>query len=85
MRVQAFGKSFEIPETMIDSFMVELHEVTQPGNRDSLEHVREITGLVLDTLTDDPELMRDKEYEDDFIKAHAMRQALANYGILFDA
>lgn len=85
MRVQAFGKSFEIPETMINSFMVELHEVTQPGNRDALEHVREITGLVLETLADDPELMRDKEYEDDFIKAHAMRQALANYGILFDA
>ena len=85
MRVKAFGKSYEIPERLIDSFMIELHEVTQPGNREDLEHVREITGMVLETIEDDPDLMDNKEYEDDFIKAHAMRQALAKYGILFDA
>lgn len=85
MRVKAFGKSYEIPEYLIDNFMVELHEVTQPGHRADLEHVREMTGMVLETLEDDPNLMEDKEYEDDFIKAHAMRQALAKYGVLFDA
>mgnify|MGYP006294573567 CR=1 FL=1 len=85
MQIKAYGKSYEIPEKMIEGFMIELHEVTQPGYREDLEHVREMTGLVLDTIEDDPDLMEHKEYEDDFIKAHAMRQALAKYGILFDA
>ena len=85
MRVEGFGKWYEIPENLIQQFMVELHPATLPGERESLEEIREMTGLVLDTIRSEPELMDHKEYEDDYIKAVAMREALARFGILYDA
>mgnify|MGYP003352471294 CR=1 FL=1 len=36
--------------------MIELKPVTEPGQRESLEEVREMTGLVLDTLREEPAL-----------------------------
>ena len=85
MQLDAFGKLYEIPEEMITNFMVEFRHVTEPGYREYLEDIRDMSSLVLETLYDDPELLDFEEYRDDFIKAHAMRQALAKYGILFDA
>ena len=85
MRVTEFGKDLTIPENLINQFMLELRPVTEPGERESLEEIRDMTGLVLDTIRSEPELMDHKEYEDDYIKAIAMREALARFGILYDA
>lgn len=85
VQLEGSGKWLEIPEQMVQQFMIELKQVTQPGEREALEEVREMTGLVLDTLAAEPELMDFKEYQDDYIKAMAMRAALARYGILYDA
>ena len=85
MRLNEFGREYVIPETMIKGFMIEFKQVKEFSDREALEEIREATSLVLETLRNEPELMEDKEYENDFIKAHAMRQALANYGILYDA
>ena len=85
MRVTEFGKYLTIPENLINQFMLELRPVTEPGERESLEEIRDMTGLVLDTIRSEPELMDHKEYEDDYIKAIAMREALARFGILYDA
>lgn len=85
MRVKEFGKEYTIPETMINEFMGEFRMVKELNDRESLEEIREMTGLVLETLLADPELMEDKEYEQDYIKAIAMREALARFGILYDA
>ena len=85
MRVTEFGRELTIPETMISQLMFELKPVTEPGQRESLEELREMTGIVLQTLRNEPELMDQKEYEDDYIKAIAMREALARFGILYDA
>jgi len=85
MRVTEFGKDLTIPENLINQFMLELRPVTEPGERESLEEIRDMTGLVLDTIRNEPELMDNKEYEDDYIKAVAMREALARFGILYDA
>ena len=85
MQVEAFGRFFEIPETMIREFMNEFNGIAQPGNREDLEEIRDTTTIVLLMMHEEPDLLEDKEYEHDFIKAHAMRQALHNYGVLFDA
>ena len=85
MRVTEFGKDLTIPENLINQFMLELRPVTEPGERESLEEIRDMTGLVLDTIRNEPELMDNKEDEDDYIKAVAMREALARFGILYDA
>lgn len=85
MRVTEFGRDLTIPENLINQFMLELKPVTEPGERESLEEIREMTGLVLDTIRSEPELMENKEYEDDYIKAIAMREALARFGVLYDA
>lgn len=85
MHVEGFGKRYEIPEEMIQEFMVEFKPVTEPGFREDLEELREMTGLVLDTIAIEPELLDFKEYKNDFIRAIAMREALARFGILYDA
>jgi hypothetical protein len=39
----------------------------------------------LDIVADDPELLYEKEYLDDFLRALAMKQALGELGILYDS
>ena len=55
------------------------------GDRESILQLRNAVDDVLDYIAEDPELLNEKEYLSDFIKAIAMQQALGELGILYDA
>jgi hypothetical protein len=40
---------------------------------------------ILDIVADDPEILDEKEYREDFVRALAMRQAMSTLGILYDS
>lgn len=83
--VEAFGRTFEIPEDMIDNYYHEFKDLKDPSEKLRVMYLRDITGAVLSALEREPERMKKDVYEEDFVRAHAMRQALSRHGMLFDA
>jgi hypothetical protein len=47
--------------------------------------LRESVEDILDCVSEDPEMLHEKVYLNDFIRALAIRQALQYHGVLYDA
>ena len=73
--------TLEVPQEMIDSYVVEFHNIS----REALEEIRDLISITMEIVEDEPELLMYNEYKNDLIKAHAMKLALQQRGILYDA
>jgi len=71
----------EVPQTMVDEYYVEFHNIS----REALEEIRDLISITIEIVHDEPELLMYNEYKNDLIKAHAMKLALQQRGILYDA
>lgn len=85
MRVECYGKEIEVPDHLIDKFVKDFDSLPGSGARDSVYQLRESIWTILDVIEEDPEILDDLEYKQDFIQAMAMREALIELGILYDA
>lgn len=85
MMVIFYGEEFEIPDVLIDKYINDFSGLPGSRHRDSVMELRGSTEDVLDHIAEDPEVLREPEYLSDFIKALAMRQALQELGVLYDA
>ena len=85
MMVQCYGSEFEIPDLLIDKFLKEFDGLAGSGYREGIQQLRDSIEEVVDMIGEEPELLEDKEYATDFVKALAMKEALAKHGILYDA
>lgn len=85
MIVEYFESKFDIPDILIHKFEKDFECLPGSGQYESIMQLRESVYDTLDLVAEEPELLDDKEYLLDFIQALAMRQALANNGILYDA
>ena len=58
-----------------------------PGSKDrsSVYMLRDSVFEILDIVADDPELLDEIEYREDFVRALAIRQAMSTLGILYDS
>lgn len=83
--VEAFGAVFEIPDDMIQGYYEEFKDLKNPSEKLNVIYLRDITGAVLSALSKEPHRMKQDVYVEDFIRAHAMRQALSRHKMLFDA
>lgn len=83
--VEAFGGTFEIPDEMIEMYYQEFKDLSSPSEKMQVMYLRDITGAVLYALQQDPSRMKKEEHVEDFVRAHAMRQALSRHGILLDS
>lgn len=83
--VEAFGRTFEIPEDMIKVYYDEFRDLKDPSERLHVMYLRDITGSVLCALEKEPHRMKQDVYVEDFVRAHAMRQALSRHGMLLDS
>lgn len=85
MLVECYGEEFEIPDLLIDQFLKDFDGLPGGKHREGVLQIRESIDEILDIVADDPELLYEKEYLDDFLRALAMKQALGELGILYDS
>jgi hypothetical protein len=85
MMVQCYGSEFEIPDLLINKFFKDFDGLPGSGQRENICSLRNSVDEILDVVAEDPEMLHEPEYLSDFLRALAMKQALANHGILYDS
>jgi hypothetical protein len=85
MKVEYYGSEFEVPEILIKQFEKDFDGLPGSKNRESVYQLRGAIYEILDIVADDPEILDEKEYREDFVRALAMRQAMSTLGILYDS
>jgi hypothetical protein len=85
MMVECYGSEFDIPDLLIDKFLKDFETLPGSGYREGVCQIRESIGQILDIVADEPEILHEPEYHSDFIRALAMKQAMGELGILYDA
>ena len=85
MQVACYGSEFDIPNLLIDTYIKDFNALPGSGYREGVCQLRESIEEILDIIAEEPELLHEKEYHHDFIKALAMKQAMGELGILYDA
>jgi hypothetical protein len=85
MMVQYFESEFDIPDLLIDKFVKDFDGLAGSAHRASVVELRQSSEDVLDYIAEEPEMLHEREFLEDFIKALAIRQALKYHGVLYDA
>lgn len=85
MKVICCDAEFEVPDFVIEKFINDFNGLSNSKNRESVLELRDSIENTIGVVADDPEMLYDKEYLADFIRAIAMREALEHHGILYDA
>lgn len=85
MKVQCYGTEFEIPDLLINKFVSEFNVLPGSGYREGVYQLRESISEILDLVAEDPEILHEKEYLSDFLKALAIKEAMQTLGILYDS
>jgi hypothetical protein len=85
MRVECYGSEFEVPDLLIDKFTKDFDSLPGSGYREGICQLRESIDEILDVVSIEPEVLHEKDYLEDFIRALAMRQAMGQLGILHDS
>ena len=79
------GAQFHIPDELVDEYVIDFMPLKNFGHRDSLITLREDIIDIFDVVMQDPEALYEPEFLEEFVQTLAMRQALQNIGILYDA
>ena len=85
MLVQYYGSEFEIPDLLINKFLKDFSSLPGGSYREGVHQIRNSIEEITDMIAEDPEILHEPEYLSDFLKALAMKQALQNLGIFYDA
>ena len=85
MKVLCYESEFDVPEVLIDKFIKDFECLPGSGNRESVLQLRNTVGEILDLVAEEPEILHEKEYISDFVRALAIQEAMATLGLLHDA
>ena len=85
MKVEYLGSEFDIPDLLIDKFSKDFDSLPGSGYREGVQQLRDCIDDILDVVAEEPEILEEREYMTDFLRALAMRQAMNGLGILYDA
>ena len=85
MKVLCYDSEFDVPESLIDKFIKDFECLPGSGNRESVLQLRNAVDEILDLVAEEPEILHEKEYMSDFVRALAIQEAMATLGILHDA
>ena len=85
MKVLCYESEFDVPEVLIDKFIKDFECLPGSGNRESVLQLRNTVGEILDLVAEEPEILHEKEYLSDFVRALAIQEAMATLGLLHDA
>ena len=79
------GAEFHIPDELVDEYVIQFIPLKKFEHRDNLNVLREDILDIFDVVMQDPEALYEPEFLEEFVNTLAMRQALQNIGILYDA
>jgi hypothetical protein len=85
MKVEYCGSEFDIPDILIDKFVKDFDCLPGGKHREGVHQLRNNIDEILDIVAEEPDILEESEYMIDFLRAMAMRQAMSNLGILYDA
>jgi hypothetical protein len=85
MMVNYLGEEFNIPDVLINTFVKQFDGLPGSGDHQAVMMLRNSIEEVLDVIAEDPEVLEEPDYMSDFVRALAVRQALSQHGILYDA
>jgi hypothetical protein len=85
MKVEYLGSEFDIPDLLINKFSKDFDSLPGSGYREGVQQLRDCIDEILDVVAEEPEILEEREYMTDFLRALAMRQAMNGLGILYDA
>jgi hypothetical protein len=85
MKVEYYGSEFDIPDLLINKFAKDFDSLPGSGYREGVQQLRDCIDDILDVVAEEPDILEEAEYMTDFLRALAMRQAMNNLGILYDA
>lgn len=85
MLVKYFGSEFDIPDIMIDKFLKDFNGLPGSGHREGIYQLRSNINDILEVVAEEPDILEEAEYQVDFLRALAMRQAMSQLGILYDS
>jgi hypothetical protein len=70
---------------LINKYLKDFDGLPGSGQRESVNQLRTSIDDIIDVVSEEPEILHEPEYLSDFIRALAMKQALGELGILYDA
>ena len=79
------GAQFHIPDELVDEYANQFRPLKKWDNRGNLNILREDILDIFDVVMEDPEALYDPEFLEEFVQTLAMKQALQNLNILYDA
>jgi len=85
MMVQCFDSEFDIPDLLIDKYVKDFDGLPGSGRNDCVQDIRDSIFEMLDIVSEEPELLHEKDCLADFINSLAMKKALEKHGIYYDA
>jgi hypothetical protein len=85
MMVECYGSEFEVPDLLVNMFLKDFETLPGSGYREGICQIRGSIDEVLEIVAEDPEILHEREYHTDFIRALAMKQAMEKLGILYDS
>jgi hypothetical protein len=75
----------EVPTHLINKYVKDFKDLAGSKHRESVYILRDSIDEIMFIIDDNPELLEEPEYKDDYIKAIAMKEALIQHGIYYDA
>jgi hypothetical protein len=85
MQVSCYGEDIEIPDLLIDKYTKDFECLPGKGLYNEINQLRNSISEVVELVAEDPDILNEKEYMTDFVRALAMKKALETHGIFYDA
>ena len=85
MEVKCFESTFDVPDIMVEKFFKDFDGLPGSAYRGSVLELREHVNEMIDAVAQEPELLEDPNNMIDFIRTLAIKKALENHGLLYDA
>jgi hypothetical protein len=85
MQVKCYGENIEIPDLLINKYVKDFECLPGKGLYEEVNQLRNSISEIVDIVAEDPEILNEKEYMTDFIRALAMKKAMETHGIFYDS
>ena len=85
MEVKCLESTFDVPDIMVNKFFNDFDGLAGSAHRNSVLELRDHINEMIDAVAEEPELLEDPNNMIDFIRTLAIKKALENHGLLYDA
>jgi hypothetical protein len=79
------GKKFEVPDNMIENYKSDFQDMKIKHDRETLTFFRNAVIIMLAMAKQDAGRLKDPDFVGDIIRARAVREALKQTNMLYDA